>query len=373
MKIGFDAKRALNNVAGLGQYSRILLNALSRDFPEHEYHLYTPKFKQFLQEEISGNYQLHFPQSYMSKKISPYWRSYGITNELLQDKIQVYHGLSNELPFNIHHAVSVKKIVTIHDVIFLKHKDQYSALDRKIYGYKTRFAANHADLIVTISQETKQDLMRFYGIKETKIAVVYPSCSPDFYTESSIEEKQHVRTKYSLPEHYILNVSSYFARKNHRAIVEAIALLKDKTDVHVVFIGGQGNMKAEVLQHIKSNKLEDRFHLLSGVTNADMPAIYQQASAFVYPSYYEGFGLPIAEALFSRIPVVTSRGGCFEEVGGKDTVYINPADSHELAEAVQRILSSAVLRKTIIDNGLIHARSMTDSLFAKNMMDCYRA
>lgn len=371
MKIAFDAKRALNNVAGLGQYSRTLLNACLRDFPQHNYHFYTPKVKDFLQQEIQGNYQLHFPGNYLHKKISMYWRSYGITNELIQDKIEVYHGLSNELPLNIHVATSVKKIVTIHDVIFLKHKDQYSAIDRKIYDYKTRHAAKHADAIATISHETKQDLIRYYGIKENKIEVIYPSCAPIYYKEVDSAQKEKIRLKYKLPERYILNVSSFFARKNHRAIVEAMDLLKGKTDLQVVFIGGQGNIKAEIVSLIKNKKLEDRFHLLEGVSNEEMPALYQQASMFVYPSFFEGFGLPIMEAMCSKIPVITTKGGCFEEVGGPSTLYINPADPVELSEAILQVVSNEVVRKTMISQGKLYAAGMKDEIFARKMMALY--
>ncbi len=371
MKIAFDAKRALNNVAGLGQYSRILLNALLRDFPEHDYHLYSPKAKSFLQKELEGNYQIHLPRSYFSKKISTYWRSYGITQELIKDKTDVYHGLSNELPLNIHHATSVKKIVTIHDVIFLKHKDQYSALDRKIYDFKTRYAAKHSDVLVTISEETKQDLMHFYGVKENKIQIIHPSCSTNYYTDVSTTEKERIKQKYKLPEKYILNVSSYFSRKNHRAIVEAIGLLKNRTDAHVVFIGGQGNIKEDIVALIKEKKLENRFHLLSGVGNEDMPAIYQMARAFVYPSYYEGFGIPVLEALYSKVPVVTTRGGCFEEVGGADTLYVDPANGSQLAEAIESVLNNEMLRTKMIQQGLIHASGMKDEQFAQKMMRVY--
>jgi len=373
MKIALDAKRALNNVAGLGQYSRILLNALFRDFPQHSYDLYTPKTKDFLEKELNGNFQLQFPESFIDRKLAACWRSYGITSDLVKNKEEVYHGMSNELPLNIHKISSLKKIVTIHDVIFLKHKDQYSAIDRKIYDYKTRYACNHADLITTVSEETRQDLIRFYNIKEEKIKVVYGSCSPAFYSEASTAQKEKVKTKYQLPEKYILNVSSYFARKNHRAIVEALELLKDKTDVHVVFVGGQGNIKEEIIALIKSKKLEDRFHLLSGVRNEEMPAIYQQASAFVYPSYYEGFGIPVLEALYSKLPVITTRGGCFEEVGGKNTLYVTPSDSQELAKALEKVLSNESLRQQMIGEGLLHASTMSDREFARKTMQLFES
>ena len=372
MKIALDAKRALNNVAGLGQYSRILLNSFFRNFPQHEYHLYSTKRKDFLEKELKGNYKLHLPESYFSKKVSAYWRSYGITSELIKDRCDIYHGLSNELPLNIHKADSVKKIVTIHDVIFLKHPDQYSAIDKKIYDFKTRYAAEHANMIIAISEETKRDLIHYYRVPENKIQVVYQSCDPSFYAEAKEEKKVEVHKKYNLPENYILNVSSFFSRKNHKAIVEAISLLKNKIDAHVVFIGGQGNIKDEIITLIKNKNLQDRFHFLSDVRNDEMPAIYQLASAFVYPSYFEGFGIPILEALFSKVPVITTKGGCFEEAGGKSTLYVDPDDYSELSEAIAKIFSDEEFKNKMIREGLIHANTMKDDVFAEKMMRVYQ-
>jgi glycosyltransferase involved in cell wall biosynthesis len=371
MKIALDAKRALNNVAGLGQYSRILLNAFFRDFPEHEYHLFSSKTKELLQKEIKGNYKLHLPESYFSKRVSAYWRSYGITYDLIKDSYDVYHGLSNELPLNISKASSIKKIVTIHDVIFLKHPEQYSTIDRQIYDYKTRYAAENADIIIAISKETKSDLIKYYKIPEKKILVIYQSCDPSFYSEATPGKKTEVKKKYNLPEKYILNVSSFFSRKNHKAIIEAIHLLKDKTDAHVVFIGGQGNIKEEIIFLVKNKKMENRFHFLSDVGNEDMPAIYQQASAFIYPSFFEGFGIPILEALFSKIPVITTKGGCFEEAGGSQSLYVNPSDSHELSEVLYKVLSDSELSNRMIQQGLVHANEMKDDVFAKKIMNIY--
>ncbi len=371
MKIALDAKRALNNVAGLGQYSRILVNAFLRDFPRHEFHLYTPRVKEFLQQEIKGAYHLHLPDSLLSKTLPAYWRSYGMTGTLIRDKVEVYHGLSNELPLNIHKAPSLRKVVTIHDVIFRKHTEQYSAIDRKLYDYKTNYAVRHADSIVTISQETKQDLIRYYGADENKITVVYPSCAPAYYKTASPEEKEQVKLKYQLPARYILNVSSFFARKNHKVIIEAIGLLKDKTDVHVVFIGGQGNIKEEIVALIRQKKLENRFHLLSGVRNEEMPAIYQQAEAFVYPSFFEGFGIPVLEALYSKIPVITSKGGCLEEVGGKESLYVDPSDPVQLSEKLMAVLSDSLKKEQMIRAGVLHAAGMKDDVFASRIMSVY--
>jgi glycosyltransferase involved in cell wall biosynthesis len=372
MKIAFDAKRALNNVAGLGQYSRILLNALMRVYPEQDYHLYTPQKNDRLLAELKGDFKLQLPPTWLERKVPFWWRTFGLTPQLLSQHYDVYHGLSNELPLNFHAVKNTRKIVTIHDVIFLKHEQQYTALDRYIYDFKTRYACRHSDAISTISEETRLDLIKYYGVPESKIQVIPPSCDPVYYDPATEEEKQRIRQKYHLPVRYLLNVSSFFSRKNHKAIVEAMDLLQDTCEEHVVFIGGQGNIKAEIEALIRSKKLEHRFHFLSGVANEEMPAIYQQASVFVYPSFFEGFGLPVLEALFSGVPVVTTRGGCFEEVGGSSTCYVQPDKYGELAEAIATILSDKNRQTQMILAGRAHAETMRDTVFAQKTMELYQ-
>ena len=158
MRIAFDAKRMLNNPTGLGNHARILANALMRDYPDNEYLLFSPTAKDEFLNQLHGEYEMHFPKTRSAQAVHPWWRSYGITNDLLKNKVDIYHGISNELPLNIHRT-RIKTVVTIHDLIFLKHKEQYPWIDRQIYTLKTKYAAKHADKIIAVSQETKHDLI----------------------------------------------------------------------------------------------------------------------------------------------------------------------------------------------------------------------
>ena len=324
MRIVFDAKRAFVNETGLGNYSRILLNAFMRDFPENEYLLFTPKVKEKLQQELQGNYQLKLPKTAIAKAFHPYWRSFGIVKDLQNTRPEIFHGLSNELPFfhPISFASKIKKIVTIHDLIFLKHQAQYPFLDRKIYEYKTKYAAQNADHIIVPSIETKNDLMQFYKTEEQKILVVYQSCAPIFYETKTEIEKQKVSIKYDLPKKFILNVSSFHPRKNQLQLIKAFEKIKDKVEEKVVLVGNSGKMFSTLQNFIAEKNLQNDVLLLTTVTHEDLPALYQLSSVFVYPSILEGFGIPILEALFSKTPVITSLGGCMEEAGGKNSLYI---------------------------------------------------
>jgi glycosyltransferase involved in cell wall biosynthesis len=369
MRLGFDAKRALNNFTGLGNHARILLNAMMRDFPENDYLLFSPKAKTELFNELQGAFKLHLSGTGRGPfKQGGLWRSWGITNDLLEERVALYHGLSNELPFNIHRS-GIKTVVTIHDLIFLKHTEQYPFLDRQIYELKTRYAAKHAHKIIAVSHETKADLVHFYNVPEKKVEVIYPSV--DIAFQSNKTPDFTAIEKYKLPAKYILNVGSFFPRKNHSKLIEAFARIKDKIEEDLVLIGSNGSIKKEIETLIAKNQLENRVKIISGATNQDLPAIYQKASAFVFPSLYEGFGAPVLEALFSKVPVIASKGNAIEEAGGPRSLFVDPSSADELAAAILKVLSDSALRKEMIEAGYAHAQKMTDKVFAEKVMGVY--
>ncbi len=366
MKIAFDAKRALNNSSGLGNYSRNLLNALMQNFSNEEYFLFSPQVKDDFFHQLTGEFKMIFPETKLQKSAHPLWRSYGIKNQVLKNGIDIYHGLSSEIPFGMV-QLHTRTIVTIHDLIFLKQVEQYPFVDRKIYAIKTKYAAKHAHKIVAISNETKQDLVELLGVKEEKVDVIYPIVSSAFQTKTDADIQ-----KYKLPRKYILNVGSFFPRKNQRTLIEAFALIKQEIEEDLVLVGGAGNMKDELMALIEKKKLSARVRIISNATNEDMPAIYSGASVFVWPSLYEGFGMPIVEALFSMVPVITTKGGCFEEAGGKNSLYINPLSAEEIAASIKQSLNNDADKQKRVRAGLEHAQTMSQQRIAELTMRLYR-
>ncbi len=390
MRLGFDAKRALNNFTGLGNHARILLNALMRDFPDNEYFLYSPKVKTELFNELHGDFKLLLPESrhqrifhpgqsfgFYSALAQPFiflkkvglWRSWGVTNDLLKEHVNLYHGLSNELPFNIHRS-GIKTVVTIHDLIFLKHTKQYPFIDRLFYKLKTRYAAKHADKIIAVSKETKADLIHFYKVPAEKIVVIYPSVDAAF--QKGTQPDFSGLSKYNLPAKYILNVGSFFPRKNQKTLIEAFSLIKDKIEEDLVLVGSDGSIKQEVEALIALKNLGNRVKIVSGIANEDMPSLYSKANLFVFPSLFEGFGAPVLEALFSKVPVVASKGGAIEEAGGTGSLFIDPTNVNELADAILNVLTNDELKHKMAKAGYIHAQTMTDKIFAEKAMHVYR-
>ena len=370
MKIAFDAKRMLNNPTGLGNHARILLNALMRDYAENEYQLFTPRARDEFFHQLHGEFAMHFPQTQWAQSLHPWWRSYGITADLLSAKADLYHGISNELPLNIHRT-NIKTVVTIHDLIFLKHTEQYPWLDRQFYILKTKYAARHAHAIIAVSEETKQDLIKYYAVPSEKIHVIYQSVDQKFYDQISLDEKTIVAKRYNLPRKYILNVGSFFPRKNQLRLIEAFDLIKDYIVEALVLVGNSGGMVADIQKQIVDKKLEHRVHIITNISNADLPAVYQASSLFVFPSLFEGFGAPVLEAQASGVPVIATRGGAIGEAAGSHSAFVDPNDSDGIAEKIRLVLKGETLRSTMITSGILHAQTMTDKKFAADTSAIY--
>ncbi len=370
MKIAFDSKRACCNASGLGTYSRNLLNGLNKFYPTNDYVLFTPFTKNHFHQTLAANQQLFLPNQYSTKIQKNFWRIYSIYNDVNNSKANIYHGLSNELPFSAK-KINAKKVVTIHDVIFEKYKQQYSFFDRNIYHTKTKFACNHADTIIACSQETKNDLIQFYKIKEEKIKVIYQSCHPVFFKELEEQQRLEVLLKYAILQPYILHIGSFNSRKNQLNLIDAYSQIANKIKENLVLIGNEGNMLPALQRQIEKHNLANRIKIINGVANENLPAIYQAAAAFAFPSFFEGFGIPVLEALASKTPVITTKGGCFEEVGGKDSLYCNPNSPQEIATAILAVINNASLQNTMKTNGYEHAQKFSEENFIRNTMEVY--
>lgn len=369
MKIGFDAKRALNNGSGLGNYSRNLLNALMRDYTSNHYLLFTPKAKDEYLNQLEGDFKLIFPETGLQKIAPALWRSYGMRSQLYKNRVEVFHGLSNELPFGLP-ASDFRLLVTIHDLLFLKDTQQYPFTDRQIYTSKTRYACKRADCIIAVSAETKRDIIQHYGTDEKKIVVIPPAIDTKYEVRG---DKYEAIQKYNLPQKYILNVSSFYPRKNQKTLVEAFDLIKDKTEEHLVLVGGHGNTLPEIKALIAAKNLQQRVHILTGIGNHDLPAVYQAAVLFVFPALYEGFGMPVAEAMMSGVPVITTGGGAMQEAGGDAALYTDTLLANELAGAMLQVLGNENLRTGMVARGLAHAQQFTGKAVAAKTMQVYNS
>ena len=352
MKIGYDAKRALNNNSGLGNYSRYIIHSANK-LSKHSIYLFSPKAndRYYSDLNILSSVKMVSPKS-KNKLVGAYWRSFGQVKEIDKLELDVFHGLSNELPLSIKKS-KVAKVVTIHDLIFLRFPKLYKPLDRKIYNKKFRQACEDADKIIAISEQTKQDILSFYKVNETKIEVVYQDCDEQFHEQPTEDVLSKVKEKHSLPSQFLLSVGTIEQRKNQLLILKA---LKEIKDIPLVLVGRETPYQDELQFFIESHHLQDRVKFINDVEFCDLPAIYSLAEVFVYPSIFEGFGIPIIEAQNLSTPVVTSTGSCFSETGGNAALYSNPQKPSRLAENINKVLNNATLKSDLIKEGLKNAQ-----------------
>lgn len=299
------------------------------------------------------------------------WRSFGITNSLLTDGCDIYHGLSNELPLNIKSS-GVKSIVTIHDVIYRRLPSCYHLPDRLIYDFKYGRSCKNADLIIAVSECTKRDIMQFYNIPEEKIEVIYQGCSDIFRSTPSHSDLVDVRERLRLPQRYIIQVGTIEQRKNLELTIRALNSLNQ--DVHLVVVGADHHgYLPKMKKLVEECGLGERVHFLGKVIFQDLPLLYNLAEAATYPSRYEGFGIPILEALECNTPVVAATGSCLEEAGGEGAIYVDPDSTRDMAEALNSILTNKDKRLAMIHAGKIHAARFDNARMADKIIETYRS
>ena len=372
MKIGFDAKRAVQNNTGLGNYSRYIIEILSAFYPDNFYLLFAPKQKENnrLNTILSRkNISFVFPDG-ISRLFSSLWRIFGVKKEIKRNKIDVFHGLSNELPVKIRKA-GVRSVVTIHDLIFLRYPEYYKPIDRIIYRKKFKQACENSDKIIAVSECTKRDIVSFFHIPQEKITVVYQGCHPNFGRKVSEEKKKEVRERYQLPLRFVLYVGSIEPRKNLLLAVKALKRIPE--DVHLVAVGKSTSYQSEVEGFAHKANLESRLHIKNNLPFEDLSAVYQLASLFVYPSFFEGFGIPIIEALTSGIPVIAATGSCLEEAGGPDSIYVDPNDDAELANKIKEALTNEDLTRHMVKKGREYVSRFSEKEIASDLITIYQS
>lgn len=371
MIIGFDGKRAIENNTGLGNYSRLLVEVLAGNYPDNRYLLYAPRLKENTRlRRLLGLPQVDIitPASAARRAMAPVWRSRGITSCLTRDKVDLYHGLSGELPLNIS-DFDGPTVVTIHDVIFRRFPECYHAIDRKIYDYKFNKAAQEATRIIAISQKTKDDIMEFYDIPSDKIDVIYQGCHTQFHRRPSPAEIEAVKEKYAIERPYIITVGTVETRKNQAMAVRGIRGLPDELDL--VVVGRRTSYAKSLDGYLAAYRDEERVKFIETADFTDLPALYAGAFCSSYTSRYEGFGIPVIESLSVGTPVVIASGSCLEEAAGPSAPAVDPDDIEEWVNVIKEMLNYPAVRDRIARQGMEYVKRFNDQDMAQKTMATY--
>lgn len=366
--IGYDAKRIVRNGTGLGSYGRTLVNDLAPLMPDTTLRLYAPDAgRDDLRNQIEPreNVQFCYPRHLRFRLQRDLWRVKGVVKNLMADGVGLFHGLSGELPSGLA-AAGIPGVVTVHDLIFLRHPEFYPAID--VFFYKRKFyqTLREATRIIAISECTKRDILFYGDFPEDRIDLVYQSCSTRFCQPVSPLLIEEARSTYQLPQRYVLNVGTVEERKNILLGIRMIAKLP--SDLHLVIVGRQTKYQKKLDEEIRRLGIDSRIHFLQGVPNDLLAAVYNQAEAFVYPSRYEGFGIPIIEAIQSGLPVVAATGSCLEEAGGPDCLYVGPDDVDAAAAAT---LSAIENRKEMVSRSRLYVRRFENRDVASQVLEVY--
>ncbi|MBK8505310.1 MAG: glycosyltransferase family 4 protein [Saprospiraceae bacterium] len=358
MTIGFDAKRLFHNHTGLGVYSRLLIEGLKELHTDDEFIL-------FAKQASSSKYHQGFSHLPIIQSSQMLWRTWMMTKDISKNNCQIFHGLSNELPIGLNRT-KIKTLVTIHDVIFKRDPSLYPLIDRTIYNLKWKHSATTSDLIIAVSQSTKSDLSYYYGINEDKIRVIYPPVR-EVPTNQDIGQ---IINRYKLPKKFFLSVGSLTQRKNIISILKGMLIMKSELRIPLVIIG-EGPDKKILQQFIYDKNLSDLVHFLGHVTDEEVPLFYKAAYALIYPSFYEGFGLPIVEALMSQTPVITSNTSSMPEAAGAGGLLIDPANPEEIAAGMQRLLEDNSYYNQLSIEGNLHAQQFRPNVICSKQLKIY--
>lgn len=360
MKIAFDAKRFFHNASGLGNYSRDLVRILAEHFPENEYLLFS-KNKSERGESILNFSSVVFKAISKGKAA----RQFLMGKDAEKAGAEIFHGLSGELPLRWN--TSIKKVVTIHDLIFLHYPQFYSFIDRKIHFWKFKKAAQMADVVIAISEQTKKDIITYLKVPEAKIKVVYQTCHLACQKSQDAHFLEKVQKKFHLPERFVLNVGTVEERKNLGNIILSL----QGTNIPLVVVGKKKKNYAKTIENIiKKSSVKVLF--LEGVDMQELAAIYTLADIFVYPSLYEGFGIPLIEAMYCGTPVVTSNTSCLPEVGGPHALYVNPHHVEDLRSKILFLWNNPTERKLRADQSLDYVQKFNEKEIAESMMKIYK-
>ena len=357
MKIGFDAKRAFHNKTGLGNYSRSIIRSVSKIRKKDQIYLITPSSKTDNLNISNHNIHIVTPPFLSNKK---YWRFKSVNKQLEKIGIDIYHGLSNELPYNI----NCKSIVTIHDLLFLKYPNFYNYIDRKIYYLKSKIACQQANAIIATSEQTKKDIINLLKIKEDKIHVIYQTCQPEF-----IHYKAHKTI--NIKEPYILYVGSIEERKNLIFLLQAIKEMNQ--EIKLVCIGRKYKYYKKVQKFIQRHKLTQRVSFLNIDDTNILAELYRKSRALIYPSIDEGFGIPIIEAMYSKIPVITSNKAIFKEIGGVHSYYFEEANVESLIEKILEVWTDSKQRDDKIEKNFQYVQKFNENTHVQKIIEIYKS
>ncbi len=368
--VGVDARSVAGQPTGVGRYVRNLVGAMARSEAAPRLRLYLPRSMDAdwgagVEERVLG-----LPGALGGLDNAFTWNHVRLPAHLAREPVDLLHGPFYTLPA----VCPCPAVVTIHDISFALHPEWFTRRARLAFGGFAASSARRARHVLTVSECSRRDIIDRFGVPASRVTAVHLAPDPGFTPVSDPDRIAAVRAKYGAPEGYILYVGSISPRRNIPRLLDAFArVARDRKDAFLLIAGSVEPPSPPVDPLIRARGLERRARCTGYVDGADLPALYSGASLVAYPSLYEGFGLPVVEAMACGVPVIASNTSCFPEVAGDAALLVDPHDTGALAEGIAALLSDARLRESLVARGLRRASEFSWDRAAEATIAVYRA
>ena len=367
-RVGFDASALPPHLTGAGNYIVQLLRALHRlDLPLDFRVFCTPSGRQQIDLAEKTNFRcVTVPALHPALRLL--WEQTRLPRLAAQHRLDLLHSPHYTRPLRL----PCRSVVTLHDMTFFLFPELHTLPKRYFFRRMIRFSARSADALLTISESTRQDAMRMLGIAPERIHTTLLAALPEHQLVTDPGRRQAVRQRYNLPENFILYVGVLEPRKNLPALFQAFARLRSRfPDYRLVIAGKPGWMVEQINSQLEALQLGNAVHFTGYVQAEDLPVVYNLARVSVYPSLYEGFGLPVLESLACGTPVITTTVSSMPEVAGEAGLLVPPGDIPALEAALDRLLSDPAECERRSRLGLEHAKKFTWERTAQETYQVY--
>ncbi|MDD4996206.1 MAG: glycosyltransferase family 1 protein [Patescibacteria group bacterium] len=386
MRIGIDCRTILNpekgEGAGLGHYTYQLVRHLLKIDKKNTYFLFFDRSVQRkrLDKFRQKNVLIKFFPFKQYKKLLPNDYTYFLINAALaREKLDVFHSPTPSLPL----FYKGSSVVTVHDLFGYKLPELFNGQESKIFGKTIPDVLKKTDRIIAVSKATAKDLEEIFHLDKQKIKVIYHGLDQRFFKKRKSIEINKIKKKYKIGDNYLLFLGTFEKRKNiirligayerwRNGLVRGVALKKDLSAYQLVLAGGKGQESENIRKRIKKSKYKKDIIVPGYIPSNDLGRLFSGATAFIFPSLYEGFGLPIIEAMAKRIPVITSNVSSLPEISQKAAFLVDPYNVAQIAQAINDILTNKNLNKKLKEKGSKRAKDFSWDKCARETLNVYK-
>jgi glycosyltransferase involved in cell wall biosynthesis len=365
LKIGIEARWMIYEKTGFGNYASNFLKEISRIDDNNEYSIY-------LNDDYENDIFLksNFKKIIIKRRPETY-KHFSIPLDIIMKKrkYDFYHYLYNAPSL----LLPCPFILTIHDVSYKHIPNMISRKDLLSIIFQMSINAKRAARIISVSENTRNDIVNFFKVPEDRIEVIYEGVDDTFRVIKDADSRMRIACRYGLPEKFMLYVGTYLPHKNLETLLNAFCELKKNCDIphKLVLAGKKGRNYESISRQISLLNLDEDVLTIGFVPDEDLPGLYNLSDVFIFPSLYEGFGLPLLEAMACGVPVISSRASCLPEIGGDGAVYFSPGNAQELADKVLEIINNISLRNIMIEKGLKRSKLFSWEKMAEKTLSLY--